>query len=327
MEQKTELAVVVEPEGDLLPVHKVRQQMEQVQMLMKEVMVRDEDYGIIPGTNKPTLLKPGAEKLCVMFRLDPEYETTERYDGEHLTIVSRCILYSIRTGARMGSGMGSCSSKESKYAFRGGARKCPQCGKEAIIKSKFADGGWYCFDRKGGCKAKFKAGDQSIEGQEIGKIANDQLPDQYNTILKMANKRSLIAATLNVTAASAIFTQDLEDMAENHGAVDEKPKAAAPARTAAPVAVAAKPATPAVPAVPALVERTVSGKLTALTFKKAANNSFEYFAMLEDAEGAIHLRTMDKAVADAMKEAKDAGKNVQVHYVVRDIYNDIVRLG
>ena len=32
------------------------------------------------------------------------------------------------------------------------------------------------------------------------------------TVLKMANKRSLVAAVLNATAASDIFTQDIEDM-------------------------------------------------------------------------------------------------------------------
>jgi hypothetical protein len=31
------------------------------------------DYGTIPGTNKPTLLKPGAEKLCRLFNLRPNF--------------------------------------------------------------------------------------------------------------------------------------------------------------------------------------------------------------------------------------------------------------
>ena len=43
-------------------------------------------------------------------------------------------------------------------------------------------------------------------------MPNDDLADQYNTVLKMSNKRSLVAAVLNVTAASDIFTQDIEDM-------------------------------------------------------------------------------------------------------------------
>ena len=31
------------------------------------------DYGTIPGTKKPTLLKPGAEKLCRLFNLRPNF--------------------------------------------------------------------------------------------------------------------------------------------------------------------------------------------------------------------------------------------------------------
>src|ERR1019366_2487886 len=30
----------------------------------RKIMVRDQDFGEIPGTHKPALLKPGAEKLC-----------------------------------------------------------------------------------------------------------------------------------------------------------------------------------------------------------------------------------------------------------------------
>jgi hypothetical protein len=39
----------------------------------RRIMVRDQDFGEIPGANKPTLLKPGAEKLCNFFGLEPEF--------------------------------------------------------------------------------------------------------------------------------------------------------------------------------------------------------------------------------------------------------------
>jgi len=184
-----------------------------VQDVMKSVMKVDEHYGVIPGCVKPSLLKPGAEKLCLLFRLDPQFESTERWDGNHLTVKSRCVLFHIPTSQRMGSGEGSCSSKEEKYAFRSAKRKCPKCGKETITKGKKEyGGGWICFAKIGGCGAKFLDGDKEIEGQEVGKVPNDNLADTYNTILKIANKRSLVAATLVVTAASDIFTQDVEDM-------------------------------------------------------------------------------------------------------------------
>lgn len=211
-------------EGEL-SVAQVLAQVQKIQDLMRSGMKDNEHFGIIPGTNnKPTLLKPGAEKLCLMFRLAPEYDSGERYDGDHLTIKSKCVLTHIPTGRRLGSGEGSCSTKEVKYAYRQASRKCPTCGKEAIIRGKKEyGGGWLCFKRKDGCGAKFKDGDATIEGQQVGRIPNEDLADQYNTILKMANKRSLIAAVLNVTAASDIFTQDLEDQEETAPAAPPPP--------------------------------------------------------------------------------------------------------
>lgn len=197
-----------------LTVQDIRAQVNLIQHVMREVMKKDEHYGVIPGTGtKPTLLKAGAEKLCLTFRLDPQYEITERHEGRHLNIVSKCTLFHIPTGQRFGSGMGSCSTLEAKYAYRQQAIKCPACGKDAVIKGKEEyGGGWVCFKKKDGCGAKFKDGDKAIDGQPRGRMPNEDLADQYNTVLKMANKRSLVAAVLNTTAASDIFTQDIEDM-------------------------------------------------------------------------------------------------------------------
>jgi len=39
----------------------------------RRIMIKDQDFGEIPGTSKPTLLKPGAEKLCSFFGLEPEF--------------------------------------------------------------------------------------------------------------------------------------------------------------------------------------------------------------------------------------------------------------
>lgn len=210
----------------------VRSQVNLIQSVMQEVMKRDEHYGVIPGTGtKPSLLKAGAEKLCLVFRLAPDYEIDEKREGQHVTITSKCILTHIPTGQRYGAGMGSCSTRESKYAYRNAAIKCPNCQQSAVIKGKAEyGGGWVCFKKKGGCGSKFPDGEQLIEGQPSGRMPNEDLADQYNTVLKMANKRSLVAAVLNTTAASDIFTQDIEDMPhvvvreEERSQADERPK-------------------------------------------------------------------------------------------------------
>jgi hypothetical protein len=218
-------------EGELT-VEDLIAQVRKVQEVMQALMKDGEHYGVIPGTkSKPTLLKPGAEKLCLLFRLDPEYEVMEQTrDGDHLTIMVRCVLFHSPTGQRRGSGLGSCSTRESKYAYRKGDRKCPKCDKETIRKSK--DSGWYCWRKIDGCGATFRDGDQSIEGQSVGRVANPDVPDTYNTVLKMGTKRALIAAVLNVTAASDIFTQDLEDLPS--AGEEHAPQASRPTRAGAP---------------------------------------------------------------------------------------------
>jgi hypothetical protein len=183
---------------------------------MERVMISGEHYGVIPGTTKPTLYQPGAQKLNLMFRLDPQYLSSligkDIGEGGHLTYKSICTLYHIPTGQRFGSGEGIASTREAKYAYRFAQRKCPECGVSAIARSKEEwGGGYYCNRKREGCGAKFATGDERIEGQPLGRVTNENLADEYNTVLKMANKRALVAATLNVTAASDLFTQDLED--------------------------------------------------------------------------------------------------------------------
>ena len=208
-----------------LDVDDVIQQVQKIQRVMEAVMKAGEHYGVIPGTDKPTLLKPGAEKLCLVFRLDPQYEVTQTMpEGAHLTVVSRCTLYHIPTSNRMGSGMGSCSTKESKYRYRQAKWVCPACGKDTIIRGKTEyGGGWVCFKKRDGCGAKFPDNDVLITGQRVGRVENPDLSGRLQHVLKMATKRSLVAAVLNVTAASDIFTQDLEDAPPPPPEKKEKP--------------------------------------------------------------------------------------------------------
>jgi hypothetical protein len=156
------------------------------------VMVKDEDFGVIPGGKKPSLWKPGAEKLCLTFRLSPSFTSVETYDGDHLTIKSTCTLTHIPTGRVMGGGEAICSTKEKKYR----QRKDPGSGKI---------------------------------------VPNADLTDLWNTMIKMGNKRALIAAVLVVTAASSMFTQDMGEDVEKKDEEDEKKKDAKAVETTATV--------------------------------------------------------------------------------------------
>ncbi|MEK4145900.1 hypothetical protein NST02_02285 [Robertmurraya sp. FSL W8-0741] len=44
-----------------------KRRVQELQTFVEEVMVKGVDYGLVDGFSKPTLLKPGAEKLCDVF--------------------------------------------------------------------------------------------------------------------------------------------------------------------------------------------------------------------------------------------------------------------
>jgi hypothetical protein len=181
---------------------------------MENSMVEGVDYGVIPGTAKPTLLKPGAEKLGVLFQLDVQIVNEQAPGpGDHLTVTSKATAYHAPTGTRVGYGEGLCTTRERKYAYRNQQRTCPTCNVAAIIKGKAEyGGGWVCFKKKGGCGAKFADGAAEIESQTVGEIDNPDLPDLWNTAIKMGEKRARVDVILAVTGASALFTQDAEDL-------------------------------------------------------------------------------------------------------------------
>jgi hypothetical protein len=188
---------------------------------VSRVLRKDVDYGVIPGTEKRTLLKPGAEKLTTFFGLSTRFRLLERIEDwtgdEHggepfFYYLYRCQL--LRGDLLIAEADASCNSRETKYRWREAQRTCPACGVAAIIKGREEyGGGWVCFRKRGGCGAKYADGDESIEGQQTGRVFNPDICDQVNTIQKMAQKRSLVAAVLIAVNASEFFTQDVEDFA------------------------------------------------------------------------------------------------------------------
>jgi hypothetical protein len=192
-----------------------REQRQLIKEYVKGAMVEGTDYGTIPGTPKPTLLKPGAEKLVDLFRCEPNFTVVQRvedWDKNLFHYEIKCELRSRETGFVFAQGLGSCNSREGRYRWRKADRTCPECGSNAIIKGKQEyGGGWLCFKNKGGCGAKFKDTDPVIVDQPMGKVENDDIASQVNTILKMAKKRALVDASIAISRCSDLFTQGLED--------------------------------------------------------------------------------------------------------------------
>ena len=212
-------------EGRELTVQDVQSQVAKIQELMAGVLKDGQHYGVIPGTKKPSLLKPGAEKINLLFRIGTGELEVVKTDMErgHREIIIKTPMVHIPTGKTIAYGVGSCSTMESKYRYRTQKKKCPSCGSETIIKGKEEyGGGWLCWKKQGGCGAKFPNGDTRIEDQPTGRIENEDIADQYNTVLKMAAKRSYVDGTIKASAASDFFTQDVEDMNGGEDAIPAK---------------------------------------------------------------------------------------------------------
>lgn len=167
------------------------QKIAQVQAAVQRTLKSGHDYDTIPGTLKPTLLKPGAEKILMMFGLTSEYEFMEKiedYEKGVFAYTIKCILS--KQGQKINEGVGSCNSKENKYRWR-------------WVKENDVPEG---IDKDSLKKRTNKW--NKVEYQ----VENDEIFSQANTILKMAKKRAQVDATLTVASLSEIFTQDLDDM-------------------------------------------------------------------------------------------------------------------
>ncbi len=96
----------------------VKQMMAGLDQLLREVLKDGEDYGTIPGTPKPTLFKPGAEKILGMLNCAAEPEVVEKiedYKEGFFAYTVRCNAIHRGSGQVVGSGLGACNSREKRY--------------------------------------------------------------------------------------------------------------------------------------------------------------------------------------------------------------------
>lgn len=239
-----------------MPTLTVKQFTEREEMLkqLRSMLVEGVDYGTIPGTEKPTLYKPGAEKICAFFGYAPHYDAVgeiedwkgERFGEPLFYYKYACVLS--KEGQPVGEGIGSCNSWESKYRYR-------WVKKDAAMRMMPGDS-WADLPQRAGAITEFtfavdkaetagkygkpaaywekwkmaiangeatkikKTDSKDIErdawqmGDTLYRVPNDAFPDTINTIQKMGQKRGYIAATLSATGASQYFSQDLEDIGD-----------------------------------------------------------------------------------------------------------------
>ena len=171
----------------------IRANVNLIQEVMQGVMKKDVHYGVIPGCKKPSLYKPGSEKILSTFKLavEPQVEDLSSFDEARYRVTAR--ITHIATGSFVGCGIGECSSNEEKYKWR-----------KAVCIGEYEE---TTEDRK---REKWVKPYQKSE-YKIKQVRTN-IADVANTILKMAKKRAQIDGTLTSTAASDVFDQDIEDL-------------------------------------------------------------------------------------------------------------------
>lgn len=180
--------------------------------IQKTVMKVNVHFGTIPGTQKPTLLKPGAEKLLVTFQIAgvPTRIEDLSVPGEEVRYRVHIQGVSQVSGVVLGEAAGECSSNEEKYRWRK-----PVCDEEYDETPE---------DMRRAVWKKYQG--TTYKAKQI----RTSPADVANTILQMATKRALVPMTKTVLACSDIFEQDLEDMpAELRESLVEQDQTAAPA--------------------------------------------------------------------------------------------------
>jgi hypothetical protein len=182
-------------------------QVKAIEQAMDRVMQEGTHYGKIPGTNSPTLLQPGAQKIGLLFRLSASFkQEIIELPNAHREVRTICTL-TAPNGQPVGDGVGVCSTMESRYRYRGGdfestgkpvpkeywnSRDVTLLGGKDFVPKKID--GQYVICKKG------------------EKKENPDIADVYNTVSKMSAKRAHVHAILVTTGASDMFTQDVEDL-------------------------------------------------------------------------------------------------------------------
>jgi len=144
--------------------------------IIQKALKEGTDYGVIPGTKKPTLYKAGAERINIAFGTHPRYELVEKEINHNY----ENIYYDKYK-----------KKNETSFGLYRYVYKC------RITKAD----GQIVAEGEGVCS--------SLEAKYISRPR-----DSENTVCKMSQKRAFMAATLHAFGLSDQFTQDLDDHVE-----------------------------------------------------------------------------------------------------------------
>jgi len=88
----------------------------QFQQIIRQSFVEGHDYGVIPNTDKPTLYKPGAEKILMLLGLRSEFDivdSTRDFEKGFFEYQIRCRL--LHGDMIITEGLGAANTREARY--------------------------------------------------------------------------------------------------------------------------------------------------------------------------------------------------------------------
>ena len=193
---------------------------DQLRAMQLAVLRPKVDYDTIPGMgDKPTLLKPGAEKLIQWFgfgsrsvEIKTELDDPERPSG--VADAARRVGVTYRTDiTKTIPGVGEILVARCEGYAGYDEDRFFQTAEQARAKAKANEERWAKNDGRKPRTWKW----ENATGHRA----------PWNTLIKMAQKRSYVGAAIDATAAAGLFTQDLEDMTPPPGRDDDDGNGAA----------------------------------------------------------------------------------------------------
>ena len=234
MQDETQIAISeYTPQEMAVRLADMKQKVDLLQTFFKEIMEEGQDYGVIPGTQKPTLLKPGAEKLCEFYGYSIGIEVDEQSNVEtgYYRARVKAILTSRRTGRVIAEGVGEANTMEGRYHWRWVPEdEVPPTLDKAMLKSKPGDKWVFASEIPQDMDRSKLPKEERVSrrtgkpytvfnvGTTLYRIPNDDPWTLWNTVLKMGKKRALVDVVLSATRSSGLFTQDVEDLQDWIGA-------------------------------------------------------------------------------------------------------------
>ena len=152
--------------------------MTQAEKLVFRVLEKDIDYGRLPGIPQEGLWDPGASKIINAFNSYPDYKILHRIEEDGLiSYTIQSLIMSRDIQQIVGTGIGACSTRETKYKYRWVPDPQNYGYSEEMIKT---------------LKTKTK---NTRDGPVVEyRIENPEYGELVNTVAKMAAKRADVDA-------------------------------------------------------------------------------------------------------------------------------------